>query len=93
MRTVHVRVARHRRRLAHLAWQGADERLAEWLGRVPAPLVTNAGLPLPDRRVALVASALRVFAGDLQRTSARRMPGPARPPAGAAHPRTPEARE
>jgi NADH:ubiquinone oxidoreductase subunit F (NADH-binding) len=53
--------------LAHLAWRGRDERAAEWLQSL-LPLVDQRGAcHFPDGAVALVASALRVFAGDLQR--------------------------
>jgi NADH:ubiquinone oxidoreductase subunit F (NADH-binding) len=53
--------------LAHLAWRGRDERAADWL-RSLLPLVDKRGAcHFPDGAVALVASALRVFAGDLQR--------------------------
>jgi NADH:ubiquinone oxidoreductase subunit F (NADH-binding) len=53
--------------LAHLAWQGRDERAAEWLRHL-LPLVDKRGAcHFPDGAVALVASALRVFADDLQR--------------------------
>jgi NADH:ubiquinone oxidoreductase subunit F (NADH-binding) len=53
--------------LAHLAWRGRDERAADWL-RSLLPLVDKRGAcHFPDGAVALVASALRVFAGDLER--------------------------
>ncbi len=52
--------------LAHIAWQGRDERAAGWL-RSLLPLVDKRGAcHLPDGAVALVASALRVFAADLE---------------------------
>ncbi len=52
--------------LAHLAWRGRDERAADWL-RSLLPLVDQRGAcHFPDGAVALVASALRVFAADLQ---------------------------
>ncbi len=67
--------------LAHLAWQGRDERAAQWLGSL-LPLVGQRGAcHLPDGAVALVASTLRVFAGHL-REHLTRGPCPAaiRPP-------------
>jgi NADH:ubiquinone oxidoreductase subunit F (NADH-binding) len=67
--------------LAHLAWQGQDERAAEWL-RSLLPLVDKRGAcHFPDGAVALVASALRVFADDLQRHLSRGpCPAASRPP-------------
>jgi NADH:ubiquinone oxidoreductase subunit F (NADH-binding) len=67
--------------LAHLAWQGGDERAAEWL-RSLLPLVAGRGAcHFPDGAVALVASALRVFADDLQRHLSRGpCPAASRPP-------------
>jgi NADH:ubiquinone oxidoreductase subunit F (NADH-binding) len=67
--------------LAHLAWQGRDERASEWLGSL-LPLVGKRGAcHLPDGAVALVASALRVFAGDLEQHLTRGpCPGAGRPP-------------
>jgi NADH:ubiquinone oxidoreductase subunit F (NADH-binding) len=67
--------------LAHLAWQGRDERAAEWL-RYLLPLVDKRGAcHFPDGAVALVASALRVFAHDLQRHLSRGpCPAANRPP-------------
>ena len=67
--------------LAHLAWQGRDERAAEWL-RYLLPLVDKRGAcHFPDGAVALVASALRVFADDLQRHLSRGpCPAASRPP-------------
>jgi NADH:ubiquinone oxidoreductase subunit F (NADH-binding) len=67
--------------LAHLAWQGRDERAAEWL-RYLLPLVDKRGAcHFPDGAVALVASALRVFADDLhQHLSHGPCPGASRPP-------------
>ena len=67
--------------LAHLAWQGQDERAAEWL-RYLLPLVDKRGAcHFPDGAIALVASALRVFAGDLQRHLSRGpCPAASRPP-------------
>ena len=52
--------------LAHIAWRGRDKRAADWL-RSLLPLVDQRGAcHFPDGAVALVASALRVFAADLQ---------------------------
>jgi NADH:ubiquinone oxidoreductase subunit F (NADH-binding) len=67
--------------LAHLAWQGRDERAAEWLGHL-LPLVDKRGAcHFPDGAVALVASALRVFADDLHRhLSQGPCPAASRPP-------------
>jgi NADH:ubiquinone oxidoreductase subunit F (NADH-binding) len=67
--------------LAHIAWQGRDERAAEWLSSL-LPLVDKRGAcHLPDGAVALVASALRVFAADLRQHLTRGpCPGAARPP-------------
>jgi NADH:ubiquinone oxidoreductase subunit F (NADH-binding) len=67
--------------LAHLAWQGRDERAAEWLRHL-LPLVDKRGAcHFPDGAVALVASALRVFADDLQRhLSHGPCPAASRPP-------------
>jgi NADH:ubiquinone oxidoreductase subunit F (NADH-binding) len=67
--------------LAHLAWQGRDERAAEWL-RDLLPLVDKRGAcHFPDGAVALVASTLRVFAGDLhQHLSRGPCPAASRPP-------------
>jgi len=67
--------------LAHLAWRGRDERAAEWL-RSLLPLVDKRGAcHFPDGAVALVASALRVFADDLQRhLSQGPCPDASRPP-------------
>ncbi len=67
--------------LAHLAWQGRDERAAEWL-RYLLPLVDKRGAcHFPDGAVALVASALRVFADDLhQHLSHGPCPAASRPP-------------
>jgi NADH:ubiquinone oxidoreductase subunit F (NADH-binding) len=67
--------------LAHLAWQGRDERAAEWL-RYLLPLVDKRGAcHFPDGAVALVASALRAFADDLQRhLSSGPCPAASRPP-------------
>ena len=67
--------------LAHLAWQGRDERAAEWLRHL-LPLVDKRGAcHFPDGAVALVASALRVFADDLQRHLSRGpCPAASRPP-------------
>jgi NADH:ubiquinone oxidoreductase subunit F (NADH-binding) len=57
--------------LAHIAWQGRDERAAEWL-RYLLPLVDKRGAcHFPDGAVGLVASALRGFADDLQRHLSR----------------------
>jgi NADH:ubiquinone oxidoreductase subunit F (NADH-binding) len=67
--------------LAHIAWQGRDERAAEWL-RSLLPLVDKRGAcHLPDGATALVASALRVFAADLeQHVSRGPCPAARRPP-------------
>ncbi len=67
--------------LAHIAWQGRDERAAEWL-RSLLPLVDKRGAcHLPDGAAALVASALRVFAADLeQHVSRGPCPAARRPP-------------
>jgi NADH:ubiquinone oxidoreductase subunit F (NADH-binding) len=67
--------------LAHIAWQGRDERAAEWLSSL-LPLVDKRGAcHLPDGAVALVASALRVFADDLRQHLTRGpCPDAARPP-------------
>ena len=67
--------------LAHLAWQGRDERAAEWL-RYLLPLVDKRGAcHFPDGAVALVASTLRVFSDDLQRhLSGGPCPAASRPP-------------
>jgi NADH:ubiquinone oxidoreductase subunit F (NADH-binding) len=67
--------------LAHIAWQGRDERAAEWL-RSLLPLVGKRGAcHLPDGAAALVASALRVFAADLeQHVSRGPCPAAGRPP-------------
>ena len=67
--------------LAHIAWQGRDERAAEWL-RSLLPLVDKRGAcHLPDGAAALVASALRVFATDLeQHVSRGPCPAVRRPP-------------
>jgi NADH:ubiquinone oxidoreductase subunit F (NADH-binding) len=67
--------------LAHIAWQGRDERAAEWL-RSLLPLVDKRGAcHLPDGAVALVASTLRVFAGHLREHLTRGpCPAASRPP-------------
>jgi NADH:ubiquinone oxidoreductase subunit F (NADH-binding) len=67
--------------LAHIAWQGRDERAAEWLSSL-LPLVDKRGAcHLPDGAVALAASALRVFAADLRQHLTRGpCPAAARPP-------------
>ena len=52
--------------LAHLAWRGRDGGAADWL-RSLLPLVDKRGAcHLPDGAVALVGSALRAFAADLE---------------------------
>ncbi|MDX6333077.1 MAG: hypothetical protein QOG05_417 [Streptosporangiaceae bacterium] len=67
--------------LAHIAWQGRDERAGEWL-RSLLPLVDKRGAcHLPDGAAALVASTLRVFAGDLHEHLTRGpCPAAGRPP-------------
>lgn len=52
--------------LDHIAWQGGDERADAWMRQL-MPLVPGRGAcHFPDGAVALVASALRVFAADLE---------------------------
>jgi NADH:ubiquinone oxidoreductase subunit F (NADH-binding) len=52
--------------LDHIAWDGGDERANAWMRRL-MPLVRGRGAcHFPDGAVALVASALRVFAADLE---------------------------
>jgi NADH:ubiquinone oxidoreductase subunit F (NADH-binding) len=52
--------------LDHIAWEGGDERADAWMRQL-MPLVRGRGAcHFPDGAVALVASALRVFAADLE---------------------------
>lgn len=52
--------------LDHIAWQGGDERADAWMRQL-LPLVRGRGAcHFPDGAVALVASALQVFAADLE---------------------------
>jgi NADH:ubiquinone oxidoreductase subunit F (NADH-binding) len=52
--------------LDHIAWQGGDERADAWMRQL-MPLVQGRGAcHFPDGAVGLVASALRVFAADVE---------------------------